>query len=126
MEMKLFTLEEAMDLLPEVKRLFAQIDRERAVLNRLAKDAKRAGEAASLGGGGIVDGASYARALNGFMGSVQDILGLGVEIKDFERGLCDFPSLRDGRVVYLCWMRGEDSIEWWHDLDAGFAGRQPL
>ena len=56
----------------------------------------------------------------------QEILSLGVEIKDFEQGLCDFPHWRDGRVVYLCWQRGEDRIEWWHDTDAGFAGRQPL
>ncbi|HUX86133.1 MAG TPA: DUF2203 family protein [Chloroflexota bacterium] len=41
-------------------------------------------------------------------------------------GLVDFPAERDGRVVYLCWRRGEDQIHYWHELDAGFAGRQPL
>ena len=52
---------------------------------------------------------------------------LGVQLKDFERGLVDFPSLRDGRVVLLCWQLGEgDELEWWHDVDAGFAGRTPL
>ena len=56
----------------------------------------------------------------------QEILGLGVEIKDLDQWLIDFPSQRDGRVVYLCWRRGEENIEWWHDMDAGFAGRQPL
>jgi hypothetical protein len=60
------------------------------------------------------------------MNAAEDINELGVEIKDLERGLCDFPSLRDGRVVYLCWLLGEDSIEWWHDTDTGFSGRQPL
>ena len=45
---------------------------------------------------------------------------LGVQLKDFERGLIDFPSLRDGRVVLLCWQLGEgDELEWWHDVDAG-------
>jgi hypothetical protein len=123
--MKLFSLEEANALLPVVRSLFAQIDRERAVLKRLASAAKRAADRASENGG-ITQGAKYADALTGFMVAVQEILSLGVEIKDFERGLCDFPHWRDGRVVYLCWQRGEERIEWWHDTDAGFAGRQPL
>ena len=56
-----------------------------------------------------------------------ELEGLGVQLKDFERGLVDFPSLRDGRVVLLCWQMGEgDELEWWHDVDAGFAGRTPL
>ena len=46
--------------------------------------------------------------------------------RDLDRGLIDFPALRDGREVYLCWIDGEDDIGFWHDLDAGFAGRQPL
>jgi hypothetical protein len=41
-------------------------------------------------------------------------------------GLLDFPSLRDGREVYLCWKYGEDQIDFWHDMDAGFMGRQPI
>jgi len=49
-----------------------------------------------------------------------------VEIKDFDQGLCDFPHLRGGKIVYLCWKKGESRIEWWHDVEAGFAGRQPL
>ena len=123
--MKLFSLEEANALLPVVRSLFAQIDRERAVLNQLATAAKRASDRANENGG-IAQGTKYAEALTSFMVAVQEILSLGVEIKDFERGLCDFPHWRDGRVVYLCWQRGEDQIEWWHDTDAGFAGRQPL
>jgi hypothetical protein len=122
--MRLFTLAEALALLPEIKRLFNQIDRARDTLRRLAPEAKRASEA--TGGGGTPYGAAYASALTTMMVCVQEILSLGVEIKDFERGLCDFPSERDGRIVYLCWQRGEETIEWWHDIDAGFAGRQPL
>jgi hypothetical protein len=50
-----------------------------------------------------------------------------IVLRDLERGLVDFPTLRDGREVYLCWVeREEDAIGYWHDLDAGFAGRQPL
>jgi hypothetical protein len=52
---------------------------------------------------------------------------LGIELKDIESGLIDFPALREGRTVYLCWRLGEgERIHWWHELDAGFAGRQPL
>jgi hypothetical protein len=50
----------------------------------------------------------------------------GIELKDPEKGLIDFFHQRDGRTVYLCYLLGEPSIEYWHDLDAGFAGRQPL
>lgn len=50
----------------------------------------------------------------------------GVIVKDMSVGLLDFPSLRDGREVYLCWKYGEDRVAFWHDVDAGFAGRQPL
>lgn len=51
---------------------------------------------------------------------------LGVEFKGIELGLVDFPALRDGEIVYLCWKYGEDRIENWHSLEAGYAGRQPL
>lgn len=122
--MKLFSVEEANALLPEVKRLWRNIDRARATLRRLAPEAKRASEQA--GGGGSRFGLEYVQALTALMETAQVIMELGVEIKDFEKGLCDFPHLRDGRVVYLCWMKGEQDIEWWHDVDAGFAGRQPL
>jgi hypothetical protein len=51
---------------------------------------------------------------------------LGVELKGIDDGLIDFPTTREGRVVYLCWRLGEDEIGWWHETDGGFAGRQPL
>jgi hypothetical protein len=124
--MKLFTLEEANALLPEVRRLFQRIDESTAILQRLSPEVKLASERAADGGGGTVYGSQYAIALTNFLMSIQEILGHGIEIKDFERGLIDFPHERGGRTVYLCWQRGEESIEWWHDIDAGFAGRQPL
>ena len=51
---------------------------------------------------------------------------LEVVLRDLDRGLVDFPSLRDGREVYLCWQEGEDEIGFWHEPDAGFGGRRPL
>jgi hypothetical protein len=51
---------------------------------------------------------------------------LGIELKDYRVGLIDFPSLRQGREVYLCWRLGEPDVAYWHELDAGFAGRQKI
>jgi len=57
---------------------------------------------------------------------IDELALVGVELKDFERGLIDFPALHEGREVYLCWQRGEGSIHAWHEVDAGFAGRQDV
>ena len=56
---------------------------------------------------------------------VVELEALGVELKDLATGLVDFPGRCEGRDVYLCWKLGEESVAWWHDIDAGFAGRQP-
>jgi hypothetical protein len=55
-----------------------------------------------------------------------EVTGLGCELKDVENGLVDFQTPRGEEVVYLCWRRGEPRVGWWHSLDSGFAGRQPL
>ena len=57
---------------------------------------------------------------------VEQLEGLGVLVKDLDRGLVDFPALRDGEEVLLCWEVGEDEVAFWHGLDEGFAGRKPL
>jgi hypothetical protein len=49
-----------------------------------------------------------------------------IVLRDIDRGLVDFPTIRDGREVYLCWQLGEESVSHWHDLESGFGGRQPL
>ena len=59
-------------------------------------------------------------------GYIAELTDLGVEFKDYERGLVDFPGERDGRPVYLCWQLGEPEVRFWHELDAGFLGRQPI
>ena len=125
--MKLFTIEEANALLPSVRDLLKQIQSSRRRLAKFADEAKLASESADQGGGGIKDGNRYATLLTVFTSRMGDLESLGVQLKDFDRGLIDFPSLREGRVVLLCWQLGEgDALEWWHDLDAGFAGRTPL
>ena len=125
--MKLFTLEEANALLPSVRQILLRIKRSRQRLGALSSQAKMAAEKAEHGGGGMSDGIRYANLLTDFTGEIAELDALGVQLKDFDRGLIDFPSLRDGRVVLLCWQLGEgDELEWWHDVDAGFAGRTPL
>jgi len=57
---------------------------------------------------------------------VRRIQAMGVLIKDLNTGLVDFPALRDGREVYLCWRYGEEAVLYWHEIDAGFTGRQAL
>lgn len=125
--MKLFTLQEANALLPDVKSILAKIQRAHRAVTRFRDEARKAAEAAEQGGGGIANGVAYAGVLTELTSQMSELEGLGVQLKDFERGLVDFPSLRDGRVVLLCWQMGEgDELEWWHDVDAGFSGRTPL
>jgi hypothetical protein len=57
---------------------------------------------------------------------IDELDATGAVLKGIDEGLLDFPSLREGRVVYLCWRLGEDTISYWHEMDTGFAGRQPL
>lgn len=125
--MKLFTIEEANDLLPVAREIVRRIQSAHRRVTRASGEAARAAEAAKTGGGGMAGGTDYVEALLERAARAVELDELGVQIKDYERGLIDFPSLREGRVVLLCWQSGEgDRIEWWHDLEAGFAGRQRL
>lgn len=125
--MKIFTVQEANALLPEVRVIAGKIQRAHRKLSQFREDAKKAAAAAEQGGGGMANGVAYAAILTELTTQLAELEALGVQLKDFERGLVDFPSLRDGRVVLLCWQLGEgDELEWWHDVDAGFAGRTPL
>ena len=125
--MKLFTLEEANALLPAVRDILRRIQSSRRRLSVYRHQAKLAAEGAEQGGGGMEGGWLYAKILTKLTDEIAELDAIGVQLKDFDRGLVDFPSLREGRVVLLCWQLGEgDQLEWWHDMDAGFAGRTPL
>lgn len=125
--MKLFTVEEANALLPTARRLIGQIQRAYTGVSGSQEAARRAAEGAQFGGGGMPGGSDYVRTLLALAEAAGELEELGIQLKDYERGLIDFPSMREGRVVLLCWQMGEgDSLEWWHDVEAGFAGRQPL
>jgi hypothetical protein len=125
--MKIFSVEEANALLPTVRPVLELIRRTHRRLLAYQEAAKHAAEGAEQGGGGMPGGSKYVALLIELAMRAGELDELGVQLKDYARGLIDFPSLRDGRVVLLCWHLGEgDRIEWWHDTEAGFAGRQPL
>lgn len=125
--MKLFTIEEANSLLPSVRPIVKSIQRSHRRVISFQTTAKHAAEGAESGGGGMVRGPQYARLLIDLSMGAGKLESLGVQLKDYSQGLIDFPSMRDGRVVLLCWKADEgDQLEWWHDVEAGFAGRQPL
>ncbi len=123
--MKTFTLEEANALLPQINQL---LDDMLEVRNRIVAGGtglesvlKHAG-----GNGGNKQAGEYVLLLQRFNVTLGMLQELGCELKDLDQGLIDFPSYRDEQLVYLCWKRGEDEILFWHDLESGFTGRQPL
>ena len=125
--MKLFTIDEANSLLPTVKPIVKSIQKSHRRLVSFQGVAKEAAQGAENGGGGMTSGPRYAELLVDLSTHAGQLEGLGIQIKDYQQGLIDFPSMRDGRVVLLCWKADEgDRLEWWHDVEAGFAGRQPL
>ena len=125
--MKIFSVEEANALIPTVRRIVESIQRAHNRLVTYQAAANYAAEGAEQGGGGMPEGPTYIAILIRLAESAAELESLGIQLKDYGRGLIDFPSLRDGRVVLLCWQLDEgDEVQWWHDVDTGFAGRQPL
>ena len=124
--MKFFSVEEANAMLPEISPKLESIRKLYAKINSMRDDARLAAEGSEFGGG-MRGGTSYVNALYKVGKLTTEIHEAGVELKDYDRGLIDFPSMRGDRVIYLCWQLGEgDEIAWWHEPETGFAGRQPL
>ena len=124
--MKLFTLDEANELLPRVAPKLQSIQLYYAEIEGM-RDASRAAAGASDFGGGMQGGTRYVNRLYQIGKLTTELHEMGIELKDHTSGLIDFPSMRGDRVVLLCWRLGEaEEIEWWHEMDAGFAGRQRL
>jgi hypothetical protein len=122
---RIFTLAEAEALLPTLRTLLGDIGEAWDRVRKLNPEVQKARDAAAFDGF-TKAGVDYVEAISHLMFLIQQIKDLGVLLKDAEKGLCDFPYMRQGRVVYLCWQLGEDRIEYWHDIDAGFAGRERL
>ena len=119
-----YTLEEASALLPHVVELVNQM---RAARDRLGdREAREALSEAGPTNGGGTPGRTVSEGFLELRDSMIELRELEVVLRDLDRGLLDFPSLRDGEEVYLCWQEGEDAIGFWHEPDAGFGGRRPL
>src|ERR1044071_6071406 len=99
--MKLFTLEEANSLLPNIRPVVQQIQRAHRRIMKFAPVAKQASEGAEFGGGGTSGGARYAELLIDLSVGAGQLEELGIQLKDYSHGLIDFPSMREGRVVLL-------------------------
>jgi hypothetical protein len=123
--MRTFSLREANELLPSVRALVDALMAGRERVLGLGPELWPAAEAAVHNGGSGVGGPVLSEVL-GMRRTIATLRGLGVEVKDLNVGLIDFPARFRGREVYLCWRRGEERIAYWHEIDAGFAGRQPV
>jgi hypothetical protein len=119
-----YSLEEARSLLPWVAERLAAM---RAARERLTDaEARRALTELAAGNGGGRPGRQVSEAFVALRSAVAEFEEREIVLRDLDRGLIDFPALRDGREVYLCWIDGEPDIGFWHELDAGYAGRQEL
>ena len=130
--MRHFTPEEANAALAEVRPLVERmVSHRRAHVEALEQQEALEGRIRGNGGGippaQLADAAADVEREAGELARVIDeIVEYGVEVKDLDEGLIDFPALRRGETVLLCWKLGEDEILYWHGIEDGFAGRQPL
>jgi hypothetical protein len=131
--MKTFTLEEAQSLLPVVEALLKRAIEGKQSAEEVDSGLSELARRIYLSGGMKVDVAGVAKQraemeshLQRVRETIAEIDSIGVQVKDLETGLLDFPCTVDGRVVLLCWRIGETAIEHWHTMEEGFKGRQPL
>ena len=120
-----FTLSEANETLNTIRPLVNEIQAIRQKVLSSQPDIWSALEK-SVGNGGNRSLSLLIEDFEQLDALVHSILELGVLIKDINTGLLDFPALREGREVYLCWQLGEGEIAFWHEVDSGYAGRQPI
>lgn len=131
--MKTFTLEEAQTLLPVLESLLSRAIQAKQAAEELQEDAAAQARRILVSGGLHVDiSAAQKRRVTleslvqRAKDAVEEINDSGVQVKDLDTGLLDFPCLLEGETVLLCWKRGEPRIEFWHRIEDGFAGRQPI
>jgi hypothetical protein len=128
-DMKLYTVEEANRTLPLVRRIVDDIVRTHAKWRETMRDfdVLSAGVRADQPNEQATALQNEAQRLAADIAlCIRELEPLGVEFKDYDLGLVDFPSLRGDRAVYLCWRLGEPDIRYWHELDGRYAGRQPI
>ena len=121
---KHYTREEAQALLPQLRQWLKRLNELRHELERSDKRLSSLMHSGNDLGGDLVN--KWIRTLT----EMQELLGefqqREIQIKDLERGLVDFPAIIGGKEVFLCWEQDEDAVEFWHDLDSGYSGRERL
>jgi hypothetical protein len=127
---RLFTLEEALSLLPTVRQVLIEIQTAKRDLDATSAEVERL-LGVTGGNGHLAEDVARTRdeaqvAAVKLESLMAELDSLGVQLKGIEEGLVDFPSEREGRVVLLCWRMDEETIAWWHEEETGFAGRRPL
>lgn len=130
---KHFTLDEAQSLLPVLEALLKRAVEAHRAAEEIEEKMQALSRKVFLMGGMLLDvervkrkRAAHASHMQQAKDSLAEIDAIGVQVKDLDTGLLDFPCLIDGETVLLCWKMGESRIEFWHTLDAGFRGRQPV
>ena len=131
--MKTFTLDEAQSLLPVLESLLKRAIEGRRFAQAVESNLGQLAQRIYFSGGLQVDVSNVVQQraeLDGHLKRVRDCIAeidaIGVQVKDIDTGLLDFPCRVDDQIVLLCWRMGEPSIEHWHTVEAGFQGRQPL
>jgi hypothetical protein len=131
--MKTFTLDEAQSLLPVLESLLKRAIEGKHAAETVETDLSELARRIYVSGGMKVDTSKVAKMrtemeshLQRVRESIAEIDAIGVQVKDLDSGLLDFPFRLEDQVVLLCWKLGEPSIEHWHTSDAGYKGRQPV
>lgn len=132
-EVKHFSLDEAQSLLPILENLLKRAIEAKRAAEEIEEKLQALSRKVFLSGGMFLDvervrkrRAAHESHLQQAKDSLAEIEAIGVQVKDLDTGLLDFPCLIEGQTVLLCWKLGESRIEFWHTLDSGFRGRQPL
>jgi hypothetical protein len=130
---KTFTLEQAQALLPVLKSLLKSAMNGKKVIEQIEKELQDVRHRILLSGGLSVDvtklsarRAEREKAMQEIKDALAEVHAIGVQVKDLDIGLLDFPCAVEGEIVLLCWKLGEEKIEYWHGLEEGFKGRKPI
>ena len=116
--------EEAEALLPQIRKWLETLDELRRSLEKYEVGVGSLNSGGWDTGGELIN--SWVKTLASIKQTLLEFYRRDIQIKDLGRGLLDFPAIIGGREVFLCWEKDEDRIEFWHELDAGYAGREPL
>ncbi len=128
-----FTLEEAQNLLPILESLLKQAIQSKKLIEEVDSELQQTAHRVFLNGGMLLNVVRLARrknerekAVQRLKDAISEIDATGVQVKDLDIGLLDFPCMVEGELILLCWKLGEEKITHWHSTSAGFAGRKPI